>query len=170
MNQPKPKSLAITVVILLCMFHVTLITVVICGALTSFNLEHMLPILYYCIDYILPITFLVSLLNAVRIEDDIFLKKLVLNGKNDNVIIASSSYSIMISFVAVLTVKVIQYVLTADIGFLILHVFLFGGLATYYFTNYIVGPIFFIINTIISPLTNSIFNIIFAKHLRKKII
>ena len=75
MEENKPTSLAITMVILLCLFQVTLIAFVMSGSLTSFKWEYTLPLFYSWIDYTLPVTFIIALVNSVRIEDDILIVK-----------------------------------------------------------------------------------------------
>ena len=166
MQENKPTSLAITVVILLCMFHSTLIILLFSMGLMLIGLDNPMYVFYYLIDYTLPITFLVSLLDAVRIEDNIFLKKTTKRKTTDDqgLIIATSTYSMLVTFAVIFTSIALKNI--SELGIFIFHVFIFGGTATYVFVNVAIKPLLNLINNVIGFFTNWIFNKIFAKHLR----
>lgn len=167
MKENKPTSLAITVVILLAMFHVTIVLGLFTIGLMSVGWKNPMDVFYYWIDYTLPITFLVSFINCSRIEDGIFLKKTTKweNNNDEGLIISAPTFSLIMSFIVILIINVVKMI-SWDTGIFIIHIFLFGGIATYIVTLYAVFPFIMLLNIGISFLTNWIFNTIFAKHLK----
>ena len=99
MQENKPTSLAITVVILLSMFHVTLIVEFFTFILTLIGWKNSLDIFYYWIDYTVPITFLNSFISSIRAEGDLFKVQETKWASDDSLLVSISTASIIFSLI-----------------------------------------------------------------------